>query len=63
MSCLSFNESNIYSASEGSIGFLEAGTIVMENTDEGRQYSLTGRKPNISLLKNTCLGILLFEFL
>ncbi|MCK5342364.1 MAG: TonB-dependent receptor, partial [Candidatus Heimdallarchaeota archaeon] len=38
-----FNEVNIYSSTEGSIGFLEAGTIVLENTDEGRQYSFTGR--------------------
>jgi len=38
-----FNETNIYSASEGSIGFLEAGYIVLDNVKEGHQMSLTGK--------------------
>ena len=38
-----FNEQNIYSASAGAIGFLDAGTIVLDNTREGYQYSLTGK--------------------
>ncbi|NOU46769.1 MAG: TonB-dependent receptor [Bacteroidales bacterium] len=38
-----FNETNIYSASEGSVGFLEAGYIVMDNVKEGHQLSLTGK--------------------
>jgi hypothetical protein len=38
-----FDETNIYSASEGSVGFLEAGYIVMDNVKEGHQLSLTGK--------------------
>lgn len=38
-----FNEVNIYSSSPNSIGFLDAGAIVMDNVEEGYQYSLTGR--------------------
>ena len=38
-----FNEVNIYSASEGSIGFLDAGYIVLDNVKEGYQTSLTGK--------------------
>ncbi|HAG16540.1 MAG TPA: TonB-dependent receptor [Bacteroidales bacterium] len=38
-----FNEVNIYSSSADAIGFLEAGTIVMDNVSEGYQYSLTGK--------------------
>jgi hypothetical protein len=37
-----FNEVNIYSSSTD-YSFLEAGTIILDNTDEGYQYSLTGR--------------------
>lgn len=36
-----FNEVNIYSADAGSIGFLEAGYIVLDNVKEGYQYSIT----------------------
>ncbi len=36
-----FNEVNIYSSSAGSIGFLDAGAIVMDNTKEGYQLNLT----------------------
>jgi hypothetical protein len=39
----SFAESNIYSSSEDAIGFLEAGTIVLDNVREGYQLSLTGQ--------------------
>ncbi|OYT15087.1 MAG: TonB-dependent receptor, partial [Bacteroidetes bacterium 4572_77] len=38
-----FNESNIYSASSDAVGFLDAGTIVMDNVKEGHQFSLTGK--------------------
>lgn len=38
-----FNETNIYSSDPDNIGFLEAGTIVMDNTPEGHQYSITGK--------------------
>jgi hypothetical protein len=38
-----FNETNIYSSSAGSIGFLEAGYIVLDNVKEGSQLSLTGK--------------------
>jgi hypothetical protein len=38
-----FSDVNIYSSSEGSIGFLDAGTIVLDNTNEGHQYSLTAK--------------------
>jgi len=38
-----FNETNIYSSSDGSIGFLEAGYIVLDNVKEGHQLSLTGK--------------------
>lgn len=36
-----FQEVNIYSASAGSIGFLDAGAIVLDNTDKGHQYTFT----------------------
>jgi hypothetical protein len=39
----SFPETNIYSSSEGSIGFLEAGTIILDNVREGYQASLTAQ--------------------
>ena len=39
----SFPEGNIYSASEGSIAFLEAGTIILDNVKEGHQFSLTAQ--------------------
>jgi len=38
-----FNEVNIYSSSAGSIGFLDAGAIVLDNTKKGYQYTLTGK--------------------
>ena len=38
-----FNESNIYSADPDAIGFLDAGTIVMDNVKEGHQFSLTAK--------------------
>ena len=37
-----FNETHIYAADAGAIGFLDAGAIVMENANEGFQMSLTG---------------------
>lgn len=37
-----FNETHIYAADPGAIGFLDAGAIVMENASEGFQMSLTG---------------------
>lgn len=37
-----FDEVNIYSSSED-YSFLDAGTIILDNTKEGYQYSLTGR--------------------
>jgi hypothetical protein len=37
-----FNETHIYAASAGNIGFLDAGAIVMENDKQGYQMSLTG---------------------
>ncbi len=36
-----FGEQNIYSADADAIGFLDAGTIVLDNTDEGYQFSIT----------------------
>ncbi len=36
-----FNETHIYASSPGNIGFLDAGAIVMENSNEGFQMSLT----------------------
>jgi hypothetical protein len=36
-----FPETNIYSSSDGSIGFLEAGTIILDNVREGYQASFT----------------------
>jgi len=42
-----FNESNIYSADPDAIGFLDAGTIVMDNVAEGHQFSLTGKLAKI----------------
>jgi hypothetical protein len=38
-----FNEVNIYSSSAEAIGFLDAGTILLDNTGEGSQFSLTGK--------------------
>ncbi len=38
-----FNETHIYASTPGSIAFLDAGYIVMDNVKEGHQYSLTGR--------------------
>ncbi len=38
-----FNEVNIYSSSAGSAGFLDAGAIILDNTDKGYQYSVTGQ--------------------
>jgi hypothetical protein len=38
-----FNEVNIYSSSDNAIGFLDAGTIILDNTSEGYQASLTGK--------------------
>ena len=37
-----FNETHIYASSPSAIGFLDAGAIVMENSNEGFQMSLTG---------------------
>lgn len=37
-----FNETHIYASDPGAIGFLDAGSIVMENAKEGFQMSLTG---------------------
>ncbi len=42
-----FSETNIYSSSPDAIGFLEAGAIVMDNVDEGYQFSLTGKVQKI----------------
>lgn len=42
-----FAETNIYSSSPDAIGFLEAGAIVMDNVEEGYQYSLTGKVQKI----------------
>lgn len=47
-----FNEVNIYSADEDAIGFLDAGTIVMDNVAKGHQFSLTGK-----LAKSWDMGI------
>ena len=38
-----FNETHIYASSAGSIGFLDAGYIVLDNVKEGHQLSLTGK--------------------
>jgi len=39
-----------YDYPEGTGGFLDAGTIVLDNTDEGHQYSITGKvRKNFSL--------------
>lgn len=38
-----FNETNIYSANPNAIGFLEAGAIILDNTDQGHQISVTGK--------------------
>ncbi len=38
-----FNETHIYASSAGSIGFLDAGYIVLDNVKEGSQASLTGK--------------------
>jgi len=42
-----FNETNIYTSSPGSIGFLEAGYILLDNVKEGYQLSLTSRLAKI----------------
>ena len=47
-----FNESNIYSASANSIGFLDAGVIILDNTKKGHQYNFTGK-----LEKNFTFGL------
>jgi hypothetical protein len=47
-----FNETHIYASSANAIGFLDAGTIVMDNVKEGNQYSLTGQ-----LKKNFDFGL------
>ncbi len=39
----SFPESNIYSTSPGAIGFLDAGTIVMNNSKKGMQFNFTAK--------------------
>jgi outer membrane receptor protein involved in Fe transport len=36
-----FNEVNIYSSSDDPIGFLDAGTIILDNTNEGHQITAT----------------------
>ncbi len=38
-----FNEVNIYSSSANSIGFLDAGTIVMANSSKGEQFNFTAK--------------------
>lgn len=38
-----FDEVNIYSASPESIGFLEAGNLVLTNSNQGMQMTLTGK--------------------
>lgn len=38
-----FSESNIYSSDPNAIGFLDAGTIVLDNVKEGDQFSITGK--------------------
>lgn len=38
-----FSEQNIYSSTPGSIGFLDAGTIVMGNSNKGSQFNLTAK--------------------
>lgn len=38
-----FNEVNIYSSTPGGVGFLDAGAIVLDNTDKGYQYTLTAQ--------------------
>lgn len=39
----SFPEANIYSSDPDAIGFLDAGTIVLDNVNEGGQFTLTGK--------------------
>lgn len=39
----SFSERNIYSTSPGHIGFLDAGTIMMANSDKGSQFNFTAK--------------------
>ncbi len=36
-----FSEANIYSSDPNAIGFLDAGTIILSNTNQGSQFSLT----------------------
>jgi len=38
-----FNEVNIYSSSANSIGFLDAGALVLDNSKKGYQYTLTAK--------------------
>lgn len=38
-----FNEVNIYSSTPGGMGFLDAGAIVLDNTDQGHQYIFTAK--------------------
>ncbi len=47
-----FNETHIYASSTDAIGYLDAGTIVMDNVKEGHSYSLTGQ-----LKKNFAFGL------
>jgi hypothetical protein len=47
-----FNETHIYASSPNSIGFLDAGYIVLDNVKEGHQLSLTGK-----LTKNWNFGL------
>ena len=39
----SFAESNIYSSDTNSIGFLDAGAIVLSNTNKGAQFNITAK--------------------
>jgi hypothetical protein len=38
-----FNEANIYSSDPNAIGYLDAGTIILDNVREGFQNSITGK--------------------
>lgn len=38
-----FSERNIYSSSPGHIGFLDAGTIMMDNSSKGSQFNFTAK--------------------
>ncbi|GAA4840748.1 TonB-dependent receptor plug domain-containing protein [Algivirga pacifica] len=56
-----FDETNIYSGSEGSIGFLDAGAIVLENVDKGYQYSLTAQVKKQFLFGLNIMGAYTFQ--